>query len=170
MIESTKKLFELQGKLNTGNMKIVSDAIISLRNEDPYKGAIGLLSILFDSTNDLMIKDLVRSFMNDIKEPGARTEIVTEAMKSYKPETICMLVSSCWQSGLDYSEFAGDFANIFFTGDYMTALECFTVIEESAGNMAVSKKRDLKEFFERNIKGSSFEKAALVQALIAALS
>jgi hypothetical protein len=113
MTESPKKIIELQGKLNTGNRKIVFDAIISLRNEDPYKGALGLLAILFDSTNDLMIKDLVRSFMNDIKEPGARIEVVAEANKSYKPETICMLVSSCWQSGLDYSEFAGDFANIF---------------------------------------------------------
>ena len=94
-----------------------------------------------------MIKDLVRSFMNDIKEPGARTEIITEVMKSYKPETISMLVSSCWQSGLDYSEFAGDFANIFLTGDYITALECLTVIEESAGNMAVSKKRDIEGIF-----------------------
>jgi hypothetical protein len=52
----------------------------------------------------------------------------------------------------------------------MTALECFTVIEESAGNMGISKKRDLMEFFDRNIKGLSVEKTALIQALIVALS
>lgn len=170
MIESPKKLLELHGKLQTGNEKIVHAAIVSLRNEDPFKGAIGLLASLFDSTNDLIIKDLVHSFMSDIKEPGARTEVVIETNKSYKPETICMLVSSCWQSGLDYSEFAGDFANIFFTGDYMTALECFTVIEESAGNIALSKKREIIEFLEKNSKGLSVEKAVLLNALITALS
>ena len=170
MIESPKKLLELQGKLITGNEKIVSAAIVSLRNEDPFKGAIGLLASLFDSTNDLIIKDLVHSFMSDIKEPGARTEVVAEANKSYKPETICMLVSTCWQSGLDYSEFAGDFAKIFFTGDYMTALECFTVIEESAGNIALSKKTEIIEFLEKNNKGLSVEKGVLLNALITALN
>jgi hypothetical protein len=170
MIESQKKLLELQGKLSTGNNKIVSAAIVSLRNEDSFKGAIGLLASLFNSTDDLLIKDLIRSFMNDIKEPGARKEVVTEAKKNFKPETTCMIVSSCWQSGLDYSEFVDVFAKIFVTRDYLTALECLTVIEESAESIPVSKKRDMIGFLEKNIKGSSVEKIALLQVLVNALS
>jgi len=44
MIVSEKKHSELEHKLNSSNKKVVSDAIISLRDEDPFKGAIGLLA------------------------------------------------------------------------------------------------------------------------------
>jgi hypothetical protein len=170
MVVSTKKLSELQEKLNYGNMKVVSDAIVLLRNEEYFRGAICLLASLFDTTNDIIIKDLIRSFLNDIKEPEAREEVVTEAKKGFKHETTSMLVSSCWQSGMDYSEFAADFANIFITGDYITALECFTVIEESAGSIQISKKNEIILFLEKNKPKSSVEKASLLQAMITILS
>jgi hypothetical protein len=169
VIESAKKIVELQGKLNAESKKIVTNAIISLRNEDPFKGAIGLLASLFDRTNDLIIKDLICSFLNDIKEPGVRMEIVAEIKKLYKPETISMLVSSCWQSGLDYSEFVIDFTNLFITGDYVTALECFTVIEESAQNIPVSERSKIISLLKRNQETSSVEKNSLLQALLIAL-
>ena len=169
MIESAKKINELQGKLNAENKKVVTNAIISLRNEDPFKGVIGLLAGLFDRTNDLIIKDLIRSFLNDIKEPGVRMEVVAEINKSYKPETISMLVSSCWQSGLDYSEFVIEFTNLFITEDYVTALECFTVIEASGQKIGVSEKRKLISLLKRNQEASSVEKNSLIQALMRTL-
>ena len=81
MVESEKKLRALEARLNDKNKKVVSDAIVSLRNEDPFSGAIGLLAFLFDRTDDHIIKDLVRNFLNDIKESGARNEIIGEVMK-----------------------------------------------------------------------------------------
>jgi hypothetical protein len=169
MFESAKKLYELQGKLNTENKKVVSDAIISLRNENPFKGAIGLLTDLFDITNDLIIKDLIRNFLNDIKEPEARSEIVTEMKKSFKHETICMLVSSCWQSGLDYSEYSVEFVNLFLYADYLTALECFTVIEEAATKLPVSKKNELIDLLENQRREFSADKGVLFRSLITTL-
>jgi hypothetical protein len=169
MIGSAKKTGELQGKLNAENKKVVSNAIISLRNENPFRGAIGLLASLFDRTNDLIIKDLIRNFLNDIKEPGARMEVVAEIKKFYKPETISMLVSSCWQSGMDYSEFVIDFTNLFITGDYVIALECFTVIEESGQNIPASERSKIISLLERSHETSSVEKNSLLQALIKVL-
>jgi hypothetical protein len=169
MIESGKKFSELEIKLKSKNNKVVSDAVISLRNGDPFRGAIGLLATLFDTTNDLIIKDLIINFMNDIKEPEARLEVVNEIMKPYNSETITMLVSSCWQSGLDYSGFAVEFAEIFIRGDYLTALECFTVMEESVQNMPDLKKSELINLLEKSGKNNSAEKYTLLQALITIL-
>ena len=45
------------------------------------------------------------------------------------------IVSACWQSGLDYSAELELFIRLFLEGDYRTALESFTVIEESVINM-----------------------------------
>jgi len=89
--------------------------------------------------------------------------------KSFKPETICMLVSSCWQSGLDYSEFALDFVNLFLNTDYQTALECFTVIEESAVNMTSIKKNKIIKLLENKKEGHSTEKSVLLDKLIMVL-
>jgi hypothetical protein len=108
MTESEKQIMDLQKKLNSENEKVISDAIISLRNEDPFRGAISLLADLFNRTGSNIIKDLIANFLNDIKEPEARVEVVEEIPKNYKPETTAMLVSSCWQSGLDYSGYYSD--------------------------------------------------------------
>jgi hypothetical protein len=169
MIDSGKKLTEFEEKLNSKNKNIVSDAIILLRNEDPFRGAIGLLASLFDTTNDLTIKDLIRNFLNDLKEPSARIEVVNEVLKPYKSETITMLVASCWQSGLDYSEYSGNFAEVFISGDYLTALECYTIIDESVPDIPEIKKNELVNLLEKSGKTHSAEKYALLQALISVL-
>jgi hypothetical protein len=170
MIESERKLKDFERRLNSKNKKIVSEVIISLRNEISFKGAIALLTSLLDRTNDLIIRDLIQKFLNDIKEPGSKIEMVAEIMKDYKPETTCVLVSSCWQSGQDYSDFAGSFANVFMKGDYLTALECFTVIEESVHNITALNKSEIVRFLENNKETSSIDKASLLEALITILS
>lgn len=170
MLESEKRLKELAGKLSNNNNNVVSSAIISLRNEDFFSGAISLLVNLYDKTIDNEIKGHIRDFLNDLKESAARGEIIAETKKAYKPATICMLVSSCWQSGLDYSEFAMDMVMLFVTGEITISLECFTVIEESAYNIPIRKKGELIKYLEDNKGGSSDEKMALLNELISILS
>jgi hypothetical protein len=169
MIESEKRLRDLQKKVVSDNKNVISEAIIALRNEDPLKGAIGLLVDQYNMTDDLQIKDLIRNFLNDIKEPAARTEIIDEIQKKYKPDTTSMLVCSCWQSGLDYSGFASIFSKVFINGDYLTALECFTVLEESVPLMHSSKKREIIGQLEKNKSNFSVEKNKLLEALITVL-
>lgn len=169
MKKSVKKLNELERKLNTKDVKVISNAIILLRNEEPYSGAIHLLVTLYDSTNNLLIRDLINNFMIDLKEPEVREEIITEVKMTYRQETICMLVSSCWQSGLDYTEYSNDFANIFIRGDYKTALECFTIIGESVKNMERNKKIEIIELLEKNKDTFSVEKASLSDTIVASL-
>jgi hypothetical protein len=80
MIKSGTKLKELREKLNSKNKKVISDAIISLRNAKAIRGAIGLLANYFDTSNDLTTKGLIRNFMNNIKEPGARIEVLIDVL------------------------------------------------------------------------------------------
>jgi hypothetical protein len=166
MIESGKKLRELQEKIISGNKQSINSAIISLRNEDPFRGVIGLLSGLFDTTRDQYVKDLVRNFLNDIKEPSARVELISEIEKKYKSETTSMLVASCWQSGLDYSEYALNFSRAFITGDYIVALECFTVLEESAQYISDIKKREIVDIMNEYRESFTIEKNKLLESLI----
>ena len=88
--------------------------------------------------------------MNDLKDQSACEEVINEIRKQWKPDTISMLVSSCWQSGLNYSEYSLDLAKIFLTGDYVTAIECLTVIEESAHELSRERKNEIIKLIEES--------------------
>jgi hypothetical protein len=169
MIESGKKVKDLQEKLSSENPKVIADKITSLRHENPFRGAIALLVNFFDTTDNQEIKDLIRNFLNDIKEPNARNEVIGELKKNYTSATISMLACSCWQSGLDYSDFANEFAEVFVKGDYLTSLECFTVIEESLLNISQSDKTTIISLLEDNIETFATEKITLTRTLISIL-
>jgi len=80
-----------------------------------------------------------------------------------------MLASSCWQSGLDYSEFAVNLAEAFMEGDYETSLECFTVIENCSDSISDD---DIDEIIFRlgnEIVNFDAAKSRLTQELISVL-
>jgi hypothetical protein len=169
MIQSPKKLQELSELINKDNKNIISQAIDLLRNENPFEGAIGILTEYFDKTDDITIKKSIELFMNDLKDQSSAGEVIAEIRKEWKPETISMLVSSCWQSGLDYSEYSVDMANIFMKGDYVTAIECLTVIEESVHMLNKDTKDEIIKIIDINHMAHRKEKAELTDELLAIL-
>ncbi len=95
---------------------------------------------------------------------------MAEINGSHKSETLSMLVSSCWQSGLDYTEWASDLVILFCNSDFLTALECFTVLEESSHNLPPVKKKELIAVLKENDNNKIPEKSALRRELISILS
>jgi predicted DNA-binding protein len=170
MLSSEKKLKLLSEKLNNNNPSIVLDAIEHLRSEDPFPGAVQLLAEVFDRSENKSIRDKISAFMNDMKESSARSEVIEEVKKGYKNATVCMLVSSCWQSGLDYSPYAQDIAYIFNSGDYATALECFTVIEESVQYLDLHARQKVIGILMKSDPANTPEKSVLMHELVAVLS
>lgn len=170
MIKSEKKIRELSETLNNANNTAIKEAIDMLREESPFEGAIGLLTEFYDKTDDISIRKAIASFMNDLKEQSVCKEIIAEINKQWKSETISMLVSSCWQSRLDYSEFSLDIAKVFLTSDYITAVECLTVIEESVNELSLKKKREVIQLIENNPFTLSDEKNTLILELISILN
>jgi hypothetical protein len=169
MIKSEKKIKELALHLNGENNIIVSQIIESLRNDEPFEGVVGLLTSLFDRSADRSIKKAIECFMNDLKDQAVRPEIIAEVRKQWKDDTIGMLVSSCWQSGLDFSGYAEDFVEIFIKSDYPTAIECLTVISESEKEISREEKDKLISILEDNPLRKVDEKSVLMLELISIL-
>ena len=171
MIRSEKRYRELETILKKGKAVLITEAVKSLRDEEPFEGAIGLLAEHYNSTTDKGNIHVIEEFFNDIKYQSARTEVMAEILKSsYKQSTISMLVSSCWQSGLDYSGYIQDIVKIFLEGDYATAIECMTLIEESSRFNTREEKDNAIRIVEKSPEAYTHEKNALSQELISILT
>jgi hypothetical protein len=169
VIKSEKRFKELAETLKRGNSLFIAEAIKSLREKEPFEGAIGLLVEYYDNASDISGLRIIEDFLNDIKYLSARGEMVAEMLKPWKANTISMLVSSCWQSGLDYSEYLAEIAKIFLEGDYATAVECMTVMEDSVKNSSRGKKDEIIRIIEESPLSFTNEKNALTQELISIL-
>ena len=170
MKEDKKQFSELSVNLNNKNPSSVVDTISELRKRVPFAGAVGLLVSLYNTTDNDNIKGTIRNFMNDLKEKDIREEVINELKKEYKVETIQMITSSCWQSGLDYSMYATVFAGIFAVGDYTVALECYTVLEESLNSLSQDEKDEVIKIIRGGRDNYSKEKSFLMLDLIRILS
>jgi hypothetical protein len=169
MLKSDKKIKLLNEILNKDNNIVITEAIELLRQEKPFAGAIGLLTAYYDKTDDYSIRKTITGFINDLKDQSACQEVIEEIRKQWKPDTISMLVSSCWQSGLNYSDFSPDLAKVFLEGDYITAIECLTVIEESIQNLNKATRDKILKMLEESPVIQITEKKELMLELISIL-
>jgi predicted DNA-binding protein len=166
MLKSGKKVKELSVLLSEENSLRISEAIGLLRDDEPFEGAISLLSSFYDKSEDNLIRKAIEGFMNDLKDQSVCKEIIKEIRKPFKQATISMLVSSCWQSGLDYSEYSADMAEVFLRSDYVTALECLTVIEDSVHELSLAKRNEIINIILGSPLQPSDEKAGLTHELL----
>ncbi len=148
MIRSDIKLKELAEILNKDSNLVITEKIEELRQEKPFEGAIGMLTSCYDKTDDNAIRKSIAGFLNDLKDPTVCVEVISEISKPWKHDTISMLVSSCWQSGLNYSDYSIELAKAFISADYVTALECLTVIEESVADLSRERKDEVIKLIE----------------------
>jgi hypothetical protein len=122
--------------------------------------------VFYDKTDNSSIRKTIEGFMNDLKDQSAGKEVINEIRKQWKADTTSMLVSSCWQSGIDYSDYPPDLVKVFLKGDYITAIECLTVIEESSDYITRKTKDEIIKVIEENPVSPINEKTALTLELL----
>lgn len=169
MVESEKKYKELSALLQKEDPLLVLRTVELLRDEEPFEGAIGLLADAYDRNNAPTVMKAIENFMNDMKDRSLQREMVKEIKKERKSSTTGMLVASCWQSGLDYSEFYLDFTEIFLSSDYSVALECLTVLEEASPFLKPSARKEMMSMIGRYPLKTSDPKKPLLDQLISVL-
>jgi len=170
MLKSEKKLAELNKILTNGKYNEINDRISILRSEEPFEGAISLLAHFYDKTGDEGIKLLITAFFNDMKERSCRAAVIESIDSVSKPASKAMLASSCWQSGLDYSDHAIALAEIFIKSDYMTSLECFTVLETCSGMISDTDKSEIIGRLRNETDSYDTVKQLLAKELITVLN
>jgi hypothetical protein len=96
-------------------------------------GKVSILPYLLDLLNTdypESIKQEVLLLAGDLKYQGCVQVLIDYIRNRKVGKYLTQLIASCWQSSLDFSDYLEVFAECFIAGDYQTALESFTVIEE----------------------------------------
>ena len=169
MLKSAKRLAELKNLLLSGKYNEIHDRISMLRSEEPFEGAIRLLARFYDETGNEGLKPEIAAFFNDMKERSGQAEVIASISSASRPSSKAMLASSCWQSGLDYSEFAVPLADAFMEGDYLTSLECFTVLDTCSGSISDNDRKTILIRLQKEVMQYDAPKQKLAGELIAVL-
>ena len=139
---SEKRYKELAKIIRSGDPVSIEKAIVTLRSQEPLRGAILLMQELLDSDPGEELSTLISAFLNDMSIQEMAGEVIEAIDCSENESTRERLISSCWQSGIDYSGWIGKFVGYSATYSYMCALECYSVIEEWAGDPKESYRRE----------------------------
>ena len=151
--------------LGSAEDKVVLKTIHHLRSGGNIRYLPELLKLLNNSGKEVIEKELIR-FLADIKNPVAKKFLIKGLKDPELSRARGYIVSVCWQSGMDYSQELDLFVSLFLHGDYMTALECFTVIEESVMDMKREDIASLREQVVGGLKKVSEEKKLLANELV----
>lgn len=121
---------------------------------------------LLSKTNDSNTRRELSMFLCDIKDPAAVPKIITALNdERYRP-VWSIITASCWQSGLDYTDYLDTFIRLLLKEDYMIALEAFSVIEQSFHLLEEKKMKHYRQKLIEGLKGVDKEKAPLVSEMI----
>ena len=128
----TIKVKQIIDTLNSGNELKISSAISTLQtNGDPsiLEPLIRLLLTDLSSKNRTEIVE----FLCSLKDSRAVDEMMRIIADTNYLSLRQVLLSTLWNSKLDYSYFLPEFVEIAVDGSFMEALECLTIIENLEG-------------------------------------
>jgi hypothetical protein len=121
---------------------------------------------LLNQTNDSDTRRELSLFLSDIKDPTAIPQIIKVLNDNRYRPVWSIITAACWQSGLDYSKNLDTFIRLLLEEDYMTALEAFSVIEQSIHLLDEEKMKSYRQKLIEGLKVVDKEKAPLVSEMI----
>ncbi|MCK5134891.1 MAG: hypothetical protein KAR19_03825 [Bacteroidales bacterium] len=151
--------------LRSGNRS----TIIATLKEVRSTGNASILTELFDLLLDLEDEQVIgeiTSLLNDLKDKDAAA-ILAEAIGN--PEYVklsTILVAACWQNRLSYGKYIDTFVEVAITGEYTTAIEAFSVIEEAAGDLEQDQRERLGIIIKSRLHEVDNQKKLLLKELI----
>lgn len=81
------------------------------------------------ATTDIGIENAISQMLFDLKDKNAVEELVNQLSNPAFTDVRVLMLSACWQSGIDLSHRLPDFITIATVGSYMECLEVLTIIE-----------------------------------------
>jgi hypothetical protein len=143
----------------------VLKTIQRLRSDGNLTYMPDLLNLLERTSSEIIEKELIR-FLADIKQKAVVPLVVEGLRETGLERARAGILSAIWQSGLDYSAYLDLFIQLFLEGDYMVALESFTVIEQSVEHLSDEMIAEERKNLLDGLKNVSEDKKPLARELV----
>lgn len=160
-----KKLARQIEALRSGNRTAILASLKELRMEGEVAVLPELFDLLLDQEDEQILLD-TRNILNDLKDPRAASILAGAINKKEFEEIRSVLVAACWQNGLSYGEYLEEFVDAALLGDYMTAIEAFTVIEGAIGEVEPLRREKAMEKIRTRMSGVDEQKKLLLAELV----
>jgi hypothetical protein len=126
--KTSKKVLELISLLSKPEAKTQIKAIQDLKIHGNESAIEPLVSLYIETKNNA-IKTEIEGLLNTLKVDGVQPFIVDCLINDDFADAQQMLLSSIWNSNLDYSDYLNEIVETAVNGDFMTAMECLTIFE-----------------------------------------
>lgn len=128
---------EVIKNLRSKNTTLILEALNFIKqegNEDILEDVI----LLLNTTKETKVRDEIIKILEHLKEQSCAPILVKSIENPDNKEILSLLVSSCWKNGLDYSDSAEIFTDLFIRAEFQLAFDAFTVIDnmEEIGNQS----------------------------------
>jgi hypothetical protein len=149
------KQSELLKKLKAGNEQEFSKNLAELDTILTIEALPALVSVFHAPISDKGKEELI-IFFNNLSASDAQETMIQILMDPENYSIRQALLSTIWNSRLDYSSFLAEFVEMAVEGDFLEALECLTIIENLEGPFEESdileSQLHLKEYLESGSK------------------
>jgi len=154
----------LDGLQSADSLKVI-ETLEELRVSGKVTDVPFLIEMLHLSQNP-EIKSKITDLFANLKESDA-IPLIVEAIQNqkYAPE-LKELVASCWENGLDYSNYLTLFVDLLIDSEFLIAFEAYTVIVNMTAKIDQAKIDIEIDRLEQVLKTTTDEKKALMLDVI----
>ena len=118
--------------MKSGNSKKISSALKTLEASGNVQILEPLAEVLMDTNLEDAHKEIIE-FLSSMKDSSAIDEMMRLLGEGRFLAVRQILLTTIWNSPLDYSYYLPDFVDIAVEGNFMEALDCLTIIENMEG-------------------------------------
>ncbi len=130
MAKKQAKINQALEEIKSGVMSRVKVGLMTLEED----GDLSVLKPLVDILVNAKVGTIeILEFLSSLKVSAAADEMIKIIQDHDYPEWRQVLLSTLWNSKVDYSYFLADIVEIAVDGNFMEALECLTIIENMEG-------------------------------------
>ena len=124
----------------------IAETIVDLKSDSQAKilGALKILETIGDKTvlpalievlrkKDVVVSKAILELIANIQDQEITEDLVEAIRNENDPSIRQQLLTTIWNSKLDFSETLAEFVSLATEGDFLQALECLTIIENLSG-------------------------------------
>lgn len=132
MTKPTSKIDQLILQLRSDKMTDALAAVKELKKHGNSKAIEPLLSTWIKNSENIL-GDAIEKLLHNLKDTEGAYLLINQAKTTTDEEIRPRILACLWNAGIDCSDHLLDLVNIAVNSEYLTAVECMTIIENMEG-------------------------------------